>query len=109
MRTVAAASTVGTTIEWFDFFIYSAAAGLVFGPRFFPQLDATAGQLASFATIGVSFLARPLGGVLAGHVGDRLGRRNVLIATLVLMGLATAAVGLLPTYAAIGVWAPVLL
>ncbi|GAA4943382.1 metabolite-proton symporter [Actinomycetospora succinea] len=109
VRRVAVASLVGTTVEWYDFFIYASAAGLVFSQLFFTALDPTTALLASFATIGVSFVARPLGGVIAGHLGDRLGRKGMLVATLLIMGLATTGVGLLPTYASIGVAAPILL
>jgi metabolite-proton symporter len=109
VRRVAVASLVGTTIEWYDFFIYASAAGLVFSQLFFPALDASSALLVSFATIGVSFVARPVGGVLAGHLGDRFGRKGMLVATLLIMGLSTVGVGLLPTYASIGVAAPVLL
>ncbi|GAA4886634.1 MFS transporter [Actinomycetospora straminea] len=109
VRRVALASLVGTTIEWYDFFIYASAAGLVFSQLFFTALDPSTALLASFATIGVSFIARPLGGVVAGHLGDRLGRKGMLVATLLIMGLSTVGVGLLPTYAAIGVAAPILL
>ncbi|HWN26901.1 MAG TPA: MFS transporter, partial [Actinomycetospora sp.] len=109
VRRVALASLVGTTVEWYDFFIYASAAGLVFGQLFFTPLGPSAALLASFATIGVSFVARPLGGVIAGHLGDRLGRKGMLVATLLLMGVATVGVGLLPTYATIGVAAPILL
>jgi metabolite-proton symporter len=109
LRRVVAASLVGTTIEWYDFFVYASAAGLVFSRQFFPALDSTAALLASFATFGVSFAARPIGGVIAGHLGDRFGRKGVLVATLVLMGVSTVGVGLLPGYDAIGIAAPVLL
>ncbi|WAL69366.1 MFS transporter [Amycolatopsis cynarae] len=109
LRRVIGASLVGTTIEWYDFFIYASAAGLVFGKFFFPTLDGTAALLASFATLGVSFVARPLGGIIAGHLGDRLGRKAVLVATLLLMGISTIGVGLLPGYKSIGVAAPALL
>ncbi|WP_433503050.1 MFS transporter [Pseudonocardia halophobica] len=109
VRRVAWASLVGTTIEWYDFLIFAAAAGLVFGPLFFPVLEPSSALLASFATIGVSFFARPLGGIIAGHLGDRLGRKAMLVATLVVMGGSTTAIGLLPGYGAIGVAAPVLL
>ncbi|WP_328305525.1 MFS transporter [Actinomycetospora sp. NBC_00405] len=109
VRRVALASLVGTTVEWYDFFIYASAAGLVFSQLFFTALDPTTALLASFATIGVSFVARPLGGVIAGHLGDRLGRKRMLVATLLIMGLSTVGVGLLPTYASIGVAAPILL
>ncbi|MDD7917312.1 MFS transporter [Actinomycetospora callitridis] len=109
VRRVALASLVGTTVEWYDFFIYASAAGLVFSQLFFTALDPATALLASFATIGVSFVARPLGGVIAGHLGDRIGRKRMLVATLLIMGLATVGVGLLPTYASIGVAAPILL
>ena len=109
VRRVALASLVGTTVEWYDFFIYASAAGLVFSQLFFTALDPATALLASFATIGVSFIARPLGGVIAGHLGDRIGRKRMLVATLLIMGLATVGVGLLPTYASIGVAAPILL
>jgi metabolite-proton symporter len=109
LRRVIAASLVGTTIEWYDFFVYASAAGLVFSQQFFPALDATAALLASFATFGVSFAARPIGGIVAGHLGDRFGRKGVLVATLVLMGVSTVGVGLLPGYGSIGIAAPILL
>jgi MFS family permease len=106
---VALASAVGATIEWYDFFLYGTAAGLVFDKLYFNGLDGAAAQLAAFATFAVGFLARPVGGLIFGHLGDRLGRKQMLLATLVLMGAGTAAIGLLPTYDSIGVWAPVLL
>lgn len=109
IRRVVGASLVGTTIEWYDFFIYASAAGLVFGRLFFPTLDSTTALLAAFATFGVSFVARPVGGVIAGHLGDRVGRKAVLVGTLLVMGLATVGVGLLPGYASIGIAAPLLL
>ncbi|MEV8266769.1 MFS transporter [Microbacterium sp. NPDC076911] len=108
-RRVVFATVVGTTVEWYDFFIYAAAAGLVFSQIFFEPLGAQAALLLSFATVGLSFLFRPLGAFLAGHFGDKYGRRVVLVFTLVLMGGATTLVGLLPTYAQIGVAAPILL
>lgn len=108
-RRAALASLVGTTIEWYDYFIYGTAAALVFGNLFFPKLDEHTGQLASFATLAVAFGARPVGAALFGHIGDRFGRRNTLIATLGLMGTATGLIGCLPTYAAVGIWAPVML
>ena len=108
-RRVALASAVGTTIEWYDFFIYGTAAATVFGPQFFPQVSELAGTLAAFATFGIGFIARPLGGVVMGHYGDRLGRKFMLVWSLVLMGSATMGIGLLPTYAQIGAWAPALL
>jgi metabolite-proton symporter len=109
LRRVIGASLVGTTIEWYDFFVYASAAGLVFGKLFFPALDGNTALLASFATLGVSFFARPIGGVVAGHLGDRIGRKAVLVATLLMMGVATIGVGLLPGYASIGIAAPILL
>jgi metabolite-proton symporter len=109
LRRVALASAVGTTIEWYDYFIYSTGAALIFGSQFFSPLSPASGTLAAFATLGVGFLARPVGGVVWGHFGDRLGRKGMLVASLLVMGLATVGVGLLPTYAQIGVWAPILL
>jgi len=109
LRWVAAASAVGTTIEWYDYFIYGTAAALIFGSQFFSSLSPASGTLAAFATLGVGFLARPLGGALWGHWGDRIGRKRMLIMSLLLMGVATVGVGLLPTYGQIGVWAPILL
>jgi metabolite-proton symporter len=100
---------VGTTIEWYDFFIYGTAAAVVFAPQFFPQASELAGTLLAFATFAIGFIARPLGGVVMGHFGDRLGRKFMLVWALMLMGLSTLGIGLLPTYAQIGVWAPVLL
>ncbi|SCX32478.1 MFS transporter [Mycolicibacterium fluoranthenivorans] len=108
-RRAAIASLVGTTIEWFDFFIYGLAAALVFGDLFFASVDEHSGRLAAFATLGVAFVARPVGAVIFGHLGDRLGRKSTLIATLGIMGSATGLIGLLPTYETAGVWAPVLL
>jgi MFS family permease len=105
----AAASFVGTTIEWYDFFVYSTASALVFSQLFFPNTDATVGLLASFATFAVGFFARPFGGLLFGNLGDRFGRKRALIATLTIMGVATTGIGLLPTYDKIGIWAPILL
>src|SRR5690242_345385 len=90
------ASFIGTSIEWYDFFLYGTAAALVFNRLFFPALDPLAGTMASFATYAVGFFARPLGGVVFGHFGDRLGRKSMLVTTLMLMGLATFCVGLLP-------------
>lgn len=108
-RRAAIASLVGTTIEWFDFFIYGLAAALVFGDLFFPAVDEHSGRLAAFATLGVAFVARPVGAVIFGHLGDRLGRKSTLIATLGIMGASTGFIGLLPTYSTAGMWAPVLL
>lgn len=108
-RTVALGSAVGTTIEWYDFYLYATAAALVFKPLFFPNISSTAGTLASFATYAAGFGARPLGALISGHYGDRLGRKTVLVIALVGMGLSTFAIGLLPTYAQIGLLAPALL
>jgi metabolite-proton symporter len=105
----AVAATVGTSIEWYDFFLYGSAAALVFPKLFFPNTDQTSGILISFATYAVGFAARPVGAALFGHLGDRIGRRATLIATLLLMGLATAAIGIVPGYASIGVFGGLLL
>ncbi|NYH79647.1 metabolite-proton symporter [Actinopolyspora biskrensis] len=106
---VALASLIGTTIEWYDFFIYGTAASLVFNELFFPAFDPLVGALAAFASFAIGFLARPLGGVVFSHFGDRLGRKPMLIWSLMLMGVATLLIGTLPAYDSIGVWAPVLL
>lgn len=97
---------VGTTIEWYDFYLYATAAALVLKPLFFPNVSSTAGTLASFATYAAGFGARPIGAVIAGHLGDRMGRKAVLVGALLLMGVATAVIGVLPTYAEVGVLAP---
>ena len=102
-------SFLGTLIEWFDFYIYATASALIFSHVFFPQTSAVTGILSSFATLAVGFLARPLGGVIFGHIGDRLGRKHALVLTLILMGCATAGIGLLPSYQQAGVLAPILL
>ncbi len=109
MRSILLASSIGTVMEWYDFLIYATAAALVFNKLFFPTFDALAGTLAALATYAVGFLARPLGGALFGHFGDRVGRKSMLIMTLLTMGLTTFAIGLLPSYGAIGIFAPVLL
>lgn len=109
MLRLATASLAGTAIEFYDFFVYGTAAALVLGPLFFPTFSPLAGTLAAFGTFGVGFVARPLGSVLFGHVGDRHGRRPVLVASLLLTGASTVAVGCVPTYDTIGVAAPVLL
>ena len=106
---VVAASFVGTAIEWYDFFLYGTAAALVFNKLFFPTVDPVAGTMAAFGTYAVGFIARPFGGVLFGHYGDRFGRKSALVTTLVLVGLTTFAIGLLPTYDTAGVLAPLLL
>jgi metabolite-proton symporter len=109
MGRLAAAAVFATTLEWFDFLIYATAAALVFGHLFFPSASPVAGTLASFATFAVGFVARPLGGIIAGHVGDRFGRKPPLVGAMLIMGLATFAIGVLPGYDAIGSWAPALL
>ncbi|MDP9397800.1 MAG: MHS family MFS transporter [Actinomycetota bacterium] len=106
---VAGASLVGTTVEWYDFFLYGSAAALVFNRLFFPSFDPLVGTLLAFATYAVGFVARPLGGIVFGHYGDKIGRKSMLVITLMLMGVATFLIGLLPTYGTIGVWAPILL
>jgi metabolite-proton symporter len=106
---VVGASLVGTTVEWYDFFLYGSAAALVFNKLFFPDFDPLVGTLLAFATYAVGFAARPIGGVVFGHFGDKIGRKQMLVITLMLMGGATFLIGLLPTYGAIGVWAPILL
>lgn len=103
------ASFVGTAIEWYDFYTYATAAALIFGSAFFPGTDRLTGIAASFATYAVGFFLRPLGGIIWGHIGDRFGRRPALVGTLLMMGVSTVLVGLLPTYATLGVAAPVLL
>src|ERR1700742_4149815 len=108
-RQVLFASLVGTTVEFFDFYIYATAAVLVFPHLFFPASDPTSATLQSFATFALAFFARPVGSALFGHFGDRVGRKATLVAALLTMGVSTVAVGLLPTYASIGILAPVLL
>lgn len=111
-RRILGATLVGTTIEWYDFFIYAQAAGLVFATQYFQPIgedNATLAQVISWASLGISFLFRPLGAAIAGHLGDRIGRKKVLAATLILMGLATMLIGILPSYATIGIAAPILL
>ena len=109
IRIVALASLIGTTIEWYDFFLYGTAAALVFNRLYFPTFDPLAGTLAAFGTYTVGFIARPIGGIVIGHYGDRIGRKSMLILTLTIMGVATFGIGLLPTYASIGPWAAVAL
>ena len=103
------ASLVGTSVEFYDFYIYATATSLVFGPLFFPASSASAQLLSSYASFGLAFLARPLGGALFGHFGDRIGRKSTLVASLLLMGISTAAIAFLPTYAMVGWLAPALL
>src|SRR3954451_14594983 len=109
LRRIVAASLIGTTIEWYDFFLYGSAAALVFNKLFFPDFDPLVGTMLAFATYAVGFAARPIGGVIFGHFGDKIGRKQMLVITLMLMGGATFLIGLLPTYGAVGVWAPILL
>jgi MFS family permease len=109
LRRATIASTVGTTIEWYDFLIYSIATGLVFGKLFFPKSDPLVGVLEAFAVYTVGFIARPIGAAIFGHYGDRIGRKAALIATLLITGVATFAVGLVPTYDSIGIWGAVIL
>ncbi len=106
---VATASFIGTAIEFYDFYVYATAAALVIGPVFFPQGAGMAQTLSAFITFGIAFLARPLGSLLFGHFGDRIGRKSTLVASLLLMGISTTLIGLLPGYASIGIWAPILL
>ena len=108
-RRIVIASMVGTTIEFYDFYIYATAAVSVFPHLFFPKSDPTTALLASLATFGLAFVARPLGSILFGHFGDRVGRKATLVGSLLLMGIATFAIGLLPTYAQVGIIAPALL
>ncbi|MDP9536814.1 MFS transporter [Pseudomonas protegens] len=108
-RRAAAAAFIGTMIEWYDFYIYATAAALVFGALFFPSDDKLFSTMAAFGTFAVGFFARPLGGIIFGHIGDRIGRKKSLVITLLMMGVVTVCIGLLPTYAQIGALAPVLL
>src|SRR5262245_50661059 len=109
LRRAVVASTVGTTIEWYDFLLYSTVTGLIFGKLFFPKSDPLVGVLEAFAIYTVGFIARPIGAAIFGNYGDRIGRKGALIATLLLTELATAAVGLVPTYDQIGIWGAVIL
>lgn len=108
-RKAALGSFVGAVVDWYDFLLYGIVAALVFNAAFFPKVSPTMGTLAAFATFGVGFLFRPLGGVVFGHYGDRLGRKRMLVLTVMMMGISTVAIGLLPTFETIGWWAPVLL
>lgn len=109
MRRVMASASVGTILEWYDFFLYGTASALVFPKLFFPAENPAIGTLLSFAVYATGFLARPLGGAISGHFGDRVGRKTMLMITLLAMGLATTVIGLLPTYGQVGIWAPALL
>ncbi len=109
LRRVVTASIVGATIEWYDFFLYGVVAGIVFNKLYFPTSDPLISTLLAYGTFAVGFLARPIGGVIFGHFGDKIGRKSMLILTLMIMGSATVLIGLVPTYETIGVWAPILL
>jgi len=109
LKRVVAASLIGATIEWYDFFLYGTVAGIVFNKLYFPAKDPLVSILLAYTTFAVGFVARPLGGVIFGHFGDRIGRKNMLVLTLMIMGVATVLIGLLPTYQQIGVAAPILL
>jgi metabolite-proton symporter len=109
VRLVLASSVVGTTVEWYDFFLYGIAAGIVFNKLYFPSEDPLAGTLLAFATFALGFVARPVGGLIFGHVGDRVGRKTTLVVTMLIMGVATMLIGLVPTYESIGTAAPILL
>src|ERR1700694_1380194 len=109
LRRAVIASTVGTTIEWYDFFLYSTVTGLVFAKLYFPHSDPLVGTLQAFGIYAVGFIARPVGAAIFGHYGDRIGRKSALIATLLLMGVATFLVAFVPTYEQIGIWGAVLL
>jgi MFS transporter, MHS family, shikimate and dehydroshikimate transport protein len=106
---VVLASFIGTAIEWYDFFLYGTAAALVFSELFFPKLDHAAGLMATYSTYAIGFFARPIGGIVFGHYGDRLGRKSTLIVSLMMMGLATFLIGVLPSYDRVGIWAPIML
>lgn len=109
MRRILIASLVGSSIEWFDYFLYGTVAALVFNQLFFVNEDPTIGLLLSYASFALAFFIRPFGGVIFSHIGDRIGRKKTLVLTLSLMGVATFGMGLLPTYQAVGIWAPILL
>src|SRR5258708_5035541 len=109
IRKVAIASFIGTTIEWYDFFLYGTASALIFNKLFFPNYDPLTGTLAAFGTYAVGFAARPIGGIVCGHYGDKIGRKSMLVLTLLIMGVATFLIGCLPTYSQIRIWAPILL
>ncbi|MGJ9413651.1 MFS transporter [Aeromicrobium sp. CF4.19] len=109
IRTVLLSCIVGTTVEWYDFFLYGVAAGIVFNQLYFPSEDPVVGTLLAFATFAVGFVARPIGGLIFGHIGDRIGRKKTLVMTMLIMGFATCLIGLIPTYESIGVAAPIIL
>src|SRR5215469_13392873 len=107
--TIAFASAIGTTIEWYDFFLFGVVTPLVLNKLFFPNFDPLVGTLLAYTTFFVGFISRPIGGIIFGHYGDRIGRKTVLVLTILIMGVATFLIGLLPTYASVGIWAPVML
>src|ERR1700742_1671451 len=109
LRKAVIASTIGTTIEWYDFFIYGTAAGLIFGKLFFPNQNPLSATLAAFGTYFIGFIGRPIGAAIFGHYGDRIGRKATLIATLLCMGIATFLIAFVPTYASIGIWGAIIL
>ena len=109
LRRVVAASLVGATIEWYDFFLYGVVAGIVFNKLYFPTSDPLISTLLAYTTFAVGFLTRPLGGVIFGHFGDKIGRKPLLIITLMIMGVSTMLIAVVPTYAQIGIWAPIIL
>ena len=109
LRRVVLSSLVGAVIEWYDFFLYGVVAGLVFNKLFFPEFSEGVGTILAFATFAVGFVARPLGGMIFGHFGDKIGRKKMLILTLQIMGASTVLIGLIPSYEVIGIWAPILL
>src|ERR1035438_5637564 len=109
LRKAVIASTIGTAIEWYDFFLYGTAAGLIFGKLFFPNSDPLTATLAAFGTYFIGFVGRPIGAAIFGHYGDRIGRKATLIATLLFMGVATFLIAFVPTYSSIGIWGAVIL
>ncbi|MCI2418799.1 MHS family MFS transporter [Saccharopolyspora sp. K220] len=109
LRRVLVSSVIGTAVEWYDFYLFAISSSVVFGQLFFPQFDETTGTISAFATFAIGFFVRPLGGAFFGHFGDRIGRKNVLVITLIMMGVASTLIGLLPTYASVGIWGAVLL
>ena len=109
MRKVVIASLLGATIEWYDFFLYGVVAGIVFNKLYFPTADPFIGTIMAYSTFAIGYLARPLGGFIFGHYGDKLGRKRMLILTMLIMGIATMGIGLVPTYASIGIAAPIIL
>src|SRR4051794_21573384 len=102
-------SAIGSAVEWYDYFLYGTMAGIIFGPLFFPSTKPGVSLMLSFASFALAFVVRPIGGIVFSHIGDRIGRKKTLVMTLSIMGGATVAMGLLPTYQAIGIWAPILL